>query len=189
MNEQASQHIPKPSAVSTGELIDSPKFQKNSLLESLDSPEMVKMREDLAEAHQKSIEASVGWYHMLSAEDKYRAVEAFCYIICKAEREGTSHRGLMSVLGVYPEAFWITELMDVHNALWTEYQERESKNWKPKENLNDAPHNSTFDSSLELSNSQDPIIANLSNLHHPSTAFEEFCSLNPDAKECRVFDC
>jgi hypothetical protein len=81
MNEPASQHIPKPSAVSTGELIDSPKFQKNSLLESLNSPEMVKMREDLAEAHQKSIEASVGWYHMLSAEDKYRAVEAFCYII------------------------------------------------------------------------------------------------------------
>ena len=34
MNEPAS----KPSAVSTGELIDSPKFQKNSLLESLNSP-------------------------------------------------------------------------------------------------------------------------------------------------------
>ncbi len=61
--------------VSTGELIDSPKFQeeqskKNSLLESLNSPEMVKMREDLADAHKKSIEASVGWYHMLSEEDK-----------------------------------------------------------------------------------------------------------------------
>ena len=130
MNEPASQHIPKPSAVSKGELIDSPKFQKNSLLESLNSPEMVKMREDLAEAHQKSIEASVGWYHMLSAEDKYRAVEAFCYIICKAEREGTSHRGLMSELGVYPEAFWIDDLMTLHNALYTEYQEQESRNWK-----------------------------------------------------------
>ncbi len=129
-NEPASQHIPKPSAVSTGELIDTPKFQKNSLLESLNSPEMVKMREDLAEAHQKSIEASVGWYHMLSAEDKYKAVEAFCYIICKAEREGTSHRGLMSELGVYPEAFWIDDLMTLHNALYTEYQEQESRNWK-----------------------------------------------------------
>ena len=141
-NEPASQHIPKPSAVSTGELIDSPKFQeeqskKNTLLESLNSPEMVKMREDLAKAHKDSIEKSVGWYHMLSAEDKYRAVEAFCYIICKAEREGTSHRGLMSVLDVYPEAFWIDDLMTIHNSLVVEYQERDSGNWKEvKEDMN-----------------------------------------------------
>jgi hypothetical protein len=57
-NEPASQYMPNPNAVATGELIDSPKFQeeqskKNTLLESLNSPEMVKMREDLAEAHQK----------------------------------------------------------------------------------------------------------------------------------------
>ena len=116
--------------VSTGELIDSPKFQKNTLLESLNSPEMIKLREDLAVAHQKSIEKSVGWYHMLSAEDKYRAVEAFCYIICKAEREGTSHRGLMSELGVYPEAFFISDLMTIHNSLVVEYQEQDSRNWK-----------------------------------------------------------
>ena len=121
--------------VSTGELIDSPKFQeelskKNTLLESLNSPEMVKMREDLAKAHKDSIEKSVGWYHMLSAEDKYRAVEAFCYIICKAEREGTSHRGLMHELGVYPEAFFIEGLMDIHNSLYVEYQEQDSRNWK-----------------------------------------------------------
>ena len=79
--------------VSTGELIDSEKFQeelpkKNNLLESLNSPEMVKMREDLADAHKKSVEASVGWYYMLSAEEKYKAVEAFCHIICKAESGG-----------------------------------------------------------------------------------------------------
>ena len=121
--------------VSTGELIDSPKFQKeqskkNTLLESLNSPEMVKLREDLAKAHKDSIEKSVGWYHMLSAEDKYRAVEAFCYIICKAEREGTSHRGLMHELGVYPEAFFIEGLMDIHNSLYVEYQEQDSRNWK-----------------------------------------------------------
>jgi hypothetical protein len=139
-NEPASQYIPKPNAVATGELIDSPKFQeelskKNTLLESLNSPEMVKMREDLADAHKKSIEASVGWYHMLSAEDKYRAVEAFCYIICKAEREGTSHRGLMNVLGVYPEAFFIEGLMDIHNSLYTEYQEQDSRNWKDVDTL------------------------------------------------------
>ena len=105
------------------------------MLESLNSPEMVKLREGLADSHQKSIEASVGWYHMLSAEDKYKAVEAFCYIICKAEREGTSHRGLMSELGVYPEAFWIDDLMTLHNALYTEYQEQESRNWKDMETL------------------------------------------------------
>ena len=134
-NEPASQYVPKPNSVSTGELIDSEKFQeelpkKNTFLESLNSPEMVKMREDLADAHKKSIESSVGWYHMLSAEDKYKAVEAFCYIICKAEREGTSHRGLMSELGVYPEAFFIEGLMDIHNSLYVEYQEQDSRNWK-----------------------------------------------------------
>lgn len=127
--------------MSTGELIDSEKFQeeqskKNTMLETFNSPEMVKLREDLAKAHKDSIEKSVGWYHMLSAEDKYRAVEAFCHIICKAEREGTSHRGLMSELGVYPEAFFIDGLMDIHNSLYTEYQEQDSRNWKEvKEDL------------------------------------------------------
>jgi len=121
--------------VSTGELIDSPKFQeelskKNNLFESLNSPEMVKMREDLAKARQDSIDKSVGWYYNLSSEEKYKAVEALCHIICKAEREGTSHRGLQSILGLYPEAFLIDDLMTVHNALYTEYQERESRNWK-----------------------------------------------------------
>ena len=116
--------------VSTGELIDSPKFQeelskKNTLLESLNSPEMVKMREDLAKAHQDSIDKSVGWYYNLSSEEKYKAVEALCHIICKAEREGTSHRGLQSILGLYPEAFWIDDLMTVHNALYVEFQERD----------------------------------------------------------------
>ena len=121
--------------MSTGELIDSPKFQEelskqNTLRETLNSPEMIKMREDLADAHKKSIEASVGWYYMLSAEDKYKAVEALCYIICKAEREGTSHRGLQHTLGLYPQAFFIDGLMDIHNSLYTEYQDRESKEWK-----------------------------------------------------------
>jgi hypothetical protein len=129
--------------MSTGELIDSPKFQeeqskKNTLLESLNSPEMIKMREDLAQAHQESIDKSVGWYYNLSEEDKYKAVEALCHIICKAEREGTSHRGLQSTLGLYPQAFWIDDLMTVHNALWTEFQDQETKNWKPKENLKNS---------------------------------------------------
>ena len=135
MTEPSSQYIPKPNSVSTGELIDSPKFQeelskKNTLLESLNSPEMVKIREDLAKAHQDSIDKSVGWYYNLSSEEKYKAVEALCHIVCKAEREGTSHRGLQSILGLYPEAFWIDDLMTVHNALYVEFQERDSRNWK-----------------------------------------------------------
>ena len=128
-NEPASQYIPKPSAVSTGELIDSPKFQeelskKNTLLESLNSPEMIKMQEELADAHKKSIDSSVGWYYNLSSEDKYKAVEALCHIICKAEHQGTSHRGLMDTLGVYPEAFFIDSLLDLHNSMWTYYHDK-----------------------------------------------------------------
>ena len=150
MNEPASQHVPKPNAVATGELIDSEKFQeelpkKNNLFESLNTPEMIKLREDLADAHKKSVEASVGWYYMLSAEEKYKAVEAFCYIICKAEREGTSHRGLMHELGVYPEAFWIDDLMTIHNALYTEYQEQDSRNWKDVETLTKLAQDPTSD--------------------------------------------
>jgi len=97
--------------VSTGEIIDSPKFQeelskKNTFLESFNSPEMIKMQENLADAHKKSIDSSVGWYYNLSSEDKYKAVEALCHIICKAEHQGTSHRGLMDTLGVYPSIFY-----------------------------------------------------------------------------------
>ena len=114
--------------ISTGELIDSEKFQKNTLFESLNSPEMVKLQEDLADAHKKSVEASVGWYYNLSSEDKYKAVEALCHIICKAEHQGTSHRGLMDTLGVYPEAFWIDHLMDLHNGMWTFYHDQKREN-------------------------------------------------------------
>ena len=78
----------------------------------------------LQEASEESVQKAVGKYHMLSSEDKYDMVQAICYIMCKAEKEGISHRGLMDELGIYPEAFWITELMDVHNALWSEFQQR-----------------------------------------------------------------
>jgi len=84
----------------------------------------------LQEASKESVQRAVGKYHMLSSEDKYDMVQAICYIICEAEKKGVSHRGLQSALGIYPEAFWILELMDVHNALYTEYQDRESKNFK-----------------------------------------------------------
>ena len=76
----------------------------------------------LQEASEESIQKAVGKYYMLSDKDKYDMVQAFCHIICKAEREGTSHRGLMNTLGIYPEGFWIDDLMTVHNALWTEFE-------------------------------------------------------------------
>ena len=47
------------------------------------------------EASEASVQKAVGKYHMLSSEDKYDMVQAICYIMCKAEKEGISHRGLM----------------------------------------------------------------------------------------------
>ena len=78
----------------------------------------------LQEASEATVQRALEKYSMLSSEDKYDMVQAICYIMCKAEKEGISHRGLMNELGIYPEGFWITELMDVHNALWSEFQKR-----------------------------------------------------------------
>jgi hypothetical protein len=63
--------------------------------------------------------------------------------MCKAESEGTSHRGLMDTLGIYPEGFWISELMEVHNALWSEFNERKNKTEfeKDLENLKNFTEN------------------------------------------------
>ena len=79
---------------------------------------------NLQEASEASVQKAVGKYYMLSAHDKYDMVQAICHIMCKAESEGTSHRGLMDTLGIYPEAFWISELMDTHNALWGYYHDK-----------------------------------------------------------------
>lgn len=61
---------------------------------------------------------------MLSEEDKLDMVEAITHIMCKAESEGTSHRGLQDELGIYPAGFWVDHLMDVHNALWSYYHDK-----------------------------------------------------------------
>ena len=82
--------------------------------------------EEMQKADKEAKERAVGKYHMLSSEDKYDMVQAICYIMCKEEKEGVSHRGLQDALGIYPEGFWITELMDVHNALWSEFQKRKN---------------------------------------------------------------
>ena len=82
----------------------------------------------LQKANEEAKQRAVGKYFMLSEEDKIDMVEAITYIMCNAEKEGTSHRGLQSALGIYPGGFWVNYLMDVHNALWTYYHdERQQK--------------------------------------------------------------
>jgi hypothetical protein len=80
----------------------------------------------LQEASEATVQRALEKYSMLSEDDKYDMVQAICFIMCKAESEGTSHRGLMDELGVYPAGFWITELMDVHNALYSEFRKRKN---------------------------------------------------------------
>ena len=98
------------------------KFAK-SMQEWWDSDACKQMQKE----HQESVQKAVGKYYMLSSEDKYDLVQAICHIMCKAEKEGTSHRGLMDTLGIYPEGFWISELMDTHNALWGYYHDKKQK--------------------------------------------------------------
>jgi len=79
---------------------------------------------ELQKANEEAKQRAIGKYHMLSEEDKIDMVEAITYIMCKAEEEGTSHRGLQSALGIYPAGFWVNHLMDVHNALWSYYHDK-----------------------------------------------------------------
>jgi hypothetical protein len=82
---------------------------------------------ELQKANEEAKQRAVGKYHMLSEEDKIDMVQAICYIICKAEQEGCSHRGLQSALGIYPGGFWVDHLMDVHNALWSYYHDQKQE--------------------------------------------------------------
>jgi len=79
---------------------------------------------ELQKANEEAKQRAVGKYHMLSEEDKIDMVQAICYIMCKAEQEGCSHRGLQSALGIYPSGFWVDHLMDVHNAIWSYYHDK-----------------------------------------------------------------
>ena len=81
----------------------------------------------LQKSHQESIERAVGKYFLLSEEDKLDMVQAICTIMCKSEQKGISHRGLMDDLGIYPAGFWISELMDVHNSLWSYYHDKKQE--------------------------------------------------------------
>jgi hypothetical protein len=100
---------------------------------------------EMQRSHQESLERAVGKYFMLSESDKIDMLQAICYIMCKAESEGTSHRGLQDALGVYPAGFWVSELMDVHNALWSHYHDKK----RDRDLKNDLD---TLDSFLERNN-------------------------------------
>jgi hypothetical protein len=106
-----------------------------TLQEWWDSDACKQLQRDNEEAKQRA----VGKYFMLSATDKLDMIQAICYIMCKAEQEGTSHRGLMDELGIYPEGFWVDNLMDVHNALWSYYHDQK-KDKELEDILKETPH-------------------------------------------------
>lgn len=81
---------------------------------------------EFQKANEEAKQRAIGKYFMLSEEERIEMVEAITHIMCKAESEGCSHRGLQSALGIYPAGFWVDYLMDVHNALWTYYHDKKS---------------------------------------------------------------
>ena len=82
---------------------------------------------ELQKSNEEAKQRAVGKYFMLSESDKIDMVQAICYIMCKAESEGTSHRGLQDALGIYPAGFWIDHLMEVHNALYGYYHDQKKE--------------------------------------------------------------
>lgn len=56
-------------------------------------------------------------------------------------------------------------------------------------NMSQSNRNTSFDEPIEpCDDSSEPAISDRSKRHHPGTAFEEYCAMNPDASECRVYD-
>ena len=109
-------------------VIDPEELQKpNTLGESLkewwDSDAYKELQKENEEAKQRA----VGKYFMLSEEDKLDMVQAICFIMCKAESAGTSHRGLMDELGIYPGGFWVDGLIEVHNSMWSYYHDQKKE--------------------------------------------------------------
>ena len=82
---------------------------------------------ELQRENEEAKQRAVGKYFMLSESDKIDMVQAICYIMCKAESEGTSHRGLQDALGIYPSGFWVDHLMEVHNSLWSYYHDQKAE--------------------------------------------------------------
>jgi len=91
-----------------------------ALQEWWDSDAFKQLQKENEEAKQRA----VGKYFMLPEQDKLDMVQAICLIMCNAEKEGCSHRGLMDKLGIYPSGFFVSELMTVHNSLWGYYHDK-----------------------------------------------------------------
>jgi len=104
-------------------LMTEPNEFGRALQEWWDSDACKQLQKENEEAKQRA----VGKYFMLSEEDKLDMVQAICYIMCKAEKEGTSHRGLQDALGIYPSGFWCDFLIDTHNALWSYYHDQKQE--------------------------------------------------------------
>jgi hypothetical protein len=103
-------------------LISPEELQKpNTLGESLKEWWDSDACKELQKSNEEAKQRAVGKYFMLPEEDKLDMVQAICFIMCKAESEGTSHRGLMDELGIYPAGFWVDHLMEVHNSLHEYY--------------------------------------------------------------------
>ena len=94
-----------------------------ALQEWWDSDACKQLQKENEEAKQRA----VGKYFMLPEQDKLDMVQAICLIMCNAEKEGCSHRGLMDKLGIYPQGFWCDFLLDAHNALWSYYHDKKQK--------------------------------------------------------------
>jgi hypothetical protein len=82
---------------------------------------------ELQKENEEAKQRAVGKYFMLSESDKLDMVQAICLIMCKAESEGTSHRGLMDELGIYPTGFWVDGLIEIHNAMWSYYHDQKKE--------------------------------------------------------------
>lgn len=88
-----------------------------NLQEWFESEEHQELLKLLDEERQQALQK----YQNLSESDKLEFVHAILHIICEEEKKGCSHRSLMDSLGIYPSGFWITELSEVHNAMYSAY--------------------------------------------------------------------
>ena len=92
-----------------------------------------KKTEPLRQEHERFLNESLGKWSRLPEEEKLWILQAVCHIMVDAESKGISHRGLIDELGVYPAGFWVSELMTVHNALWSEFHVEIEKGWSLKD--------------------------------------------------------
>lgn len=97
-----------------------------SKLKFSQSEDLKELREKMQAAERKQLRESLGYYSQLSEDDKFMAVQAILHIILEGEKLGTSHRALQSKLGIYPGGFFLNDLLDIHNILFTHFNESKS---------------------------------------------------------------